>query len=234
MKHRARTKRLGVTLVEVMVAMAIIAIVSTLLYTAFSQTAMNKRRIETDLDRQHEIRMGLERVARELSMAYVSIQVNPSPTLQAVRTCFIGKDDGAGSRIDFTSFSHRRLYRDAHESDQNELSYFVTRHPEDAGRNVLARREQNRVDDDPEQGGRTQILIDDVNSFELSYLDPLSGEWLSTWDSTQGAMQPNRLPTQVRILLRVPNPRGHGSDLTYGTRASLPMTYALNHAMYKP
>lgn len=227
-------RRAGVTLIEVMVAMAIIAIVSTLLYTAFSQTASNKRAIERQLDRQHEIRMGLERIARELSMAYVSIQVNPSPALQAVKTCFIGKDEGGSSRIDFTSFSHRRLYRDAHESDQNELSYFVTRHPEDGTRSVLARREQNRVDDDPEQGGRTQILIDDVNSFELSYLDPLSGEWLGTWDSTQGAMQPNRLPTQVRILLRVPNPRGRGPDVTYGTRASLPMTYALNHAMYKP
>lgn len=234
MKRSATRKRHGVTLVEVMVAMAIIAIVSTLLYTAFSQTAMNKRVIERDLDRQHEIRMGLERIASELSMAYVSIQVNPSPVLQTVKTCFIGKDDGGSSRIDFTSFSHRRLYRDAHESDQNELSYFVTRHPTEASRNVLARREQNRIDDDPEAGGRTQVLIDDVESFELSYLDPLSGEWLSTWDSTQGAMQPNRLPTQVRVLLRVPNPSGRGSDVTYGTRASLPMTYALNHAMYKP
>jgi general secretion pathway protein J len=223
-----------VTLLEVMVAMAIIAIVSTLLYTAFSQTAANKRAIEGALQRQHEIRMGLERVARELSMAYVSIQVNPSPALRTVNTCFIGTDSGGGSRIDFTSFSHRRLYRDAHESDQNELSYFVTRHPEDASRNVLARREQNRIDDDPQTGGRTQVLIDDVNGFELSYLDPLSGEWLSTWDSTQGAMQPNRLPTQVRILLRVPNPRRRGGELTYGTRASLPITYALNHAMYKP
>jgi general secretion pathway protein J len=230
---RAR-RRQGITLIEVMVAMAVIAIVSTLLYTGFTQTAANKRTIERELTRQHEIRMGLERVARELSMAYVSAQLNPSPALQSVKTAFIGKEDGGGSRIDFTSFSHRRLYRDAHESDQNELSYFVTRHPDDGSRSVLARREQNRVDDDPETGGRTQILIDDIESFELSFLDPVSGEWLSSWDSTQGAMQPNRLPTQVLIVLRVPNPRGRGPAITYGTRATLPMTYALNHAIYKP
>ena len=86
--------------------------------------------------------MGIERMARELSMAFVSAQLNKSPALQVVKTAFVGTDPGKGSRIDFTSFSHQRLYRDAHESDQNELSYFVADDPEDAEPHVLARREQ--------------------------------------------------------------------------------------------
>jgi general secretion pathway protein J len=225
-------RRAGVTLLEVMVATVIIGIVSTLLYTGFSQTAANKRRIEQGLDREHEVRMGLERMVRELSMAYVSIHRNPSPALQTSLTCFIGSDEGGGSRIDFTSFSHRRLYRDAHESDQNELSYLLTSEPDGSSQTVLARREQHRVDDDPQEGGRTQVLIADVAGFELSYLDPLTGEWLSTWDSNQPAMQPNRLPTQVKILVTVEDERGR--ERVYGTRASLPMVFALNHAMYKP
>lgn len=234
MRARRRRRQSGVTLIEAMVTMIIIAMVSVLIYESFVQTARNKRRIEDEVDRYHEIRMGIERMARELSMAYVSIQVNPDPALQPMKTAFIAKESGKGSRIDFTSFSHRRLYRDAHESDQNELSYFLADHPDDPGRTVLARREQRRVDDDPQTGGTAQILIDDVEGFELSFLEPLTGEWVTTWDTTQAAMQPNRLPSQVKILVTVPNVRGEGPDQTFGTRSSFEMPYALNHAMYKP
>jgi general secretion pathway protein J len=229
----SRRARQGLTLIEVMVAMAIIAIVSTLLYTGFTQTARNKRRIETEMNRHHEIRMGLERISRELSMAFVSAQLNPSPALQVVQTAFVGTESGGGSRLDFTSFAHQRLYRDAHESDQNELSYFLADDPDDASLDVLARREQQRIDDDPRDGGQAQVLIRDVTGFELSYLDPQTGEWLSTWDTTQGAMQPNRLPSQVFIKLTVPNVRGQGPEQTFGTRVSLPLQFALNHAIYR-
>jgi general secretion pathway protein J len=221
------------TLIEVMVAMTIIAIVSTLLYTGFTQTANNKKRIESEMDRHHEVRMGLERIARELSMAFVSAQVNPNAGLQVVKTAFVGKEVGGGSRLDFTSFAHQRLYRDAHESDQCELAYFVTDDPDDRGKDALARREQSRIDDDPLEGGKAQVLIHDVESFELEYLDPLSGQWLSSWDTTQAAMQPNRLPSQVRIILTVPSLREHGPSLKFATRAMLPMQYALNHAIYR-
>jgi general secretion pathway protein J len=232
-KERTRQPRAraGITLIEVIVAMTVLAIVATLMYTAFSQTSRNKRYIEAQLDRHHEARSGVERMARELSLAFVSAQDNPNLGLQVVKTAFIAKEEGSGSRIDFTSFSHQRLYRDAHESDQNELSYFVTGDPEDPSKDVLARREQRRIDDDPQTGGQVQILIRDVRSFELAFLDPLSGEWLKSWDTTQAAMQPNRLPTQVRI--RVVLPVDHGDDIVLATRALLPLEFALNHATYR-
>lgn len=230
--RRIRAQR-GLTLIEVMVAMTIIAIVSTLLYTGFTQTASNKKRIEGEMERHHEIRMALERIARELSMAFVSAQVNPNAGIQVVKTAFVGKEAGGGSRLDFTAFAHQRLYRDAHESDQCELAYFLTDDPDDRGKDALARREQARIDDDPLEGGKAQVLVHDVESFELEYLDPVSGEWISSWDTTQGAMQPNRLPSQVRIILTVPNVRGQGPSMTFATRASLPLQYALNHATYR-
>jgi general secretion pathway protein J len=232
MSRRSNRQR-GVTLIEMMVAMAILAIVATLMYTGFTQTSRNKKRIEAELDRAHEVRMGVERMARELSMAFVSAQANPDLSLQVVTTAFIAKESGGGSTIDFTSFSHKRLYRDAHESDQNELGYFMADDPEDSSIKVLARREQNKIDDDPEEGGRTQIMIRDITGFELAFLEPLTGEWLSTWDTTQAAMQLNRLPTQVRIKVTIPGANGRGDDLVFTTRTELMMPYALNHAVYR-
>ena len=231
-RSRRRTARAGVTLIEVMVAMAILAIVSTLLYTGFVQTANNKKRIENDLERNHEVRMGVERIVRELSMAFVSAQHNPLIGA-TYKSAFIAKEQAGGTRIDFTSFSHQRLYRDAHESDQNELSYYLGDDPDDPSKNALIRREQNRIDDDPQKGGSAQVLVHDVLEFELSFLDPQSGEWLSTWDTTQAAMQPNRLPSQVRIRLQVPNLRGQGRPFEVTTRAAVPLQFALNHATYR-
>jgi general secretion pathway protein J len=227
-RQRART---GMTLVEVMAAMAILAMVATLLYSAFVQTSRNKEHIEARLDRYHEICSGLERVAQELSMAYTSAHRNINDSLKTMITAFIAKEHGNSTRVDFSSFSHRRLYRNAHESDQNELAFYLAPDPKHPAQKVLARREQRRVDDDPEKGGQSQILIENVKKFELSFLDPLTTEWVKSW-STIGA-QANRLPSQAKITITVPNMRGRGQDETFGTRTFFPNTYALNFALYK-
>ena len=224
----------GFTLLEIILAVSVLALVGTMIYGGFSQTALNKARIEEDVDHSRIIHMTLERMARELTMAFVSTHVNPSLDLRVVDTAFIGKDNGKDDRIDFTSFSHRRLYRNARESDQNEISYFVTEHPDDPGVQVLARREQNRIDDDPRRGGKSQILVENVEEFNLEYFDPLLTDWVQTWDTEDMLAQPNRLPTQVRIRLAVKDPRRRGETQAFGTRVMIPLTYALNHANYNP
>jgi general secretion pathway protein J len=226
--------RRGFTLLEVILAVAILALVGTMVYGGFSQTALNKARVESDVDRSRIVHMALERMSRELTMAFVSTHANPSVDLRVVETAFIGKDNGRDDRIDFTSFSHRRLYRNAPESDQNEISYFVAEHPDDPDVQVLARREQNRIDDDPRRGGKSQIMVEDIDEFNVEYYDPLLSEWVQTWDTEDVLAQPNRLPTQVRIRLTVKDPRRPRETQAFGTRVTIPLTYALNHANYNP
>lgn len=225
--------RRGVTLIEVMVALAIFGIIATMSYSAMSTTSRHKLRVEAELDRQHMLAAGLERMARELSMAYVSAHRNVNETLNVMETEFHGQDHGERDRIDFTSFSHVRLYRNAHESDQNEISYFVTQHPDDSTRMVLARREDNRPDDDPAHGGDVQILIDDVKSFDVEYLEPGTFRWVREWDARSAADHLNVLPLQVKIVVEIPDPRRRGQTIRLGTRATLPIRYGLNHAFYQ-
>ena len=226
--------RRGFTLLEVILAVTILALVGTMIYGGFSQTALNKARVEGTADHSRIVHMALNRIVRELTMAFVSTHANPSPDLRVVETAFIGHDFGRDDRIDFTSFSHRRLYRNARESDQNEISYFVTADPDDPDSQVLARREQNRIDEDPRRGGKSQILVRNVEDFDIQYYDPLLNEWVETWDTENVLAQPNRLPTQVRIKLTVRDPNRPNKTQTFGTRVSIPMTYALNHANYNP
>jgi general secretion pathway protein J len=224
----------GFTLLEIILAVSVLALVGTMIYGGFAQTALNKARVEADVEHSRVIHMALERMVRELTMAFVSTHVNPSLDLRVVDTVFIGEDNGTDDRIDFTSFSHRRLYRNARESDQNEISYFVTEHPDEPGVLVLARREQNRIDDDARRGGKSQILVENVEEFNVEYFDPLLTDWVQTWNTEDVLAQPNRLPAQVRIRLAVKDPRRRGETQAFGTRVMIPLTYALNHANYNP
>lgn len=224
------------TLIEVLVGIAILGLVTTMIWAGFSQTSRNKRRVEESADTYHVLSIALERIVRDLSTAFVSVHVNPSPSLQAMQTVFIGTDKGDTDRLDIASFSHQRLYQNAHESDAEEVSFFVTRHPQHSERKVLARRQQRRIDDHPKEGGQSMILVDDVVSFELEYLDPLTNEWLRSWDTTQASGQLNRLPAQVKIILTVivGGENGPSREFKLATRASLPLRYALNHSAYNP
>lgn len=232
MMTRARSRRAGMTLIEVMVAMTMFATVGALVYGGFAQTSRAKKTLETQLDRYHELRMAMERMVRELSMAYMSTHINISPSMVGMRTTFIGKDSGFGDRIDFTSVSHTRVYRDAKESDQNELSYFVTDAPGGGEGKVLARRMQPRPDDKPTEGGRIEVLLKDVLEFELEYLDPATWEWVKSWDAVSGVSQTNRLPAQVKIKIAIPSISDPEKREVFATRAILPMTWAFNHANY--
>ena len=230
--HRQlRHRRAGLTLIEVMVAMAMFAMVGALVYGGFAQTSRAKQRLDTQLDRYHELRVAMERMVRELSMAYMSTHYNPASSLQTMRTTFVSKDSGFGDRIDFTSVSHTRIYRDAKESDQTEISYFLTDDPDGDGK-VLARRMQTPIDDRPDEGGRIEVLLRDVLEFDLEYLDPTTWEWVKSWDAVSSTGQTNRLPAQVRITLTVPGILDPKEKEVFGTRASLPMTWAFNHAVY--
>jgi general secretion pathway protein J len=62
----------GFTLLEIILAVSVLALVGTMIYGGFSQTALNKARIEEDVDHSRIIHMALERMARELTMAFVS------------------------------------------------------------------------------------------------------------------------------------------------------------------
>jgi general secretion pathway protein J len=140
----------------------------------------------------------------------------------------VGKDRGSGDRVDFTAFAHQPLRRDAHESDQAEISYFLANSPDHDGYD-LVRRMDKYIDDDPQSGGVVQVLAENVVSFEVTYLDPLTNQWVESWDSTQPAAQLARLPAQVWIVLLVADGPG-GEPVTFQTKIPIPMQLPLMFA----
>ena len=82
---------------------------------------------------------------------------------------FVGQNSTPFDRVDFTAFAHRRILRDARESDKAEVGIFSYRTiPDVAGKTDLARREQTPIDLDPMRGGVINVLAENVEAFGRS------------------------------------------------------------------
>ncbi len=233
--HRARSR--GFTLVELLVAIVILSLISVLIYSAFSSMKRSREGLERVEDRYREGRLAMARMTRELQSAFISLHAPINTALLVEKTAFVGTSGTPADRLDFDSFANRRVDRNSHISDQCELSYFGSPNPDESGVIDLARRISTTLDLEPKKGGRVEVLATDIDLFDLQYLDPLSGTWLDTWDTTQSITgQPARLPVQVRIVLvlnggaRLGYARGQGT-IRLITKVALPIENGLNFAV---
>ncbi len=188
----------GFTLMETMVAIAILALLGGMSYGTLTRTLDARERTTQISDRYHGLRQGLQRMAREIAMAYLSENRDCSDPRS--RTLFLAHRSGRGTRLDFTSMSHHKRRVDAKESDENELSYFLEADPKAPSRTHLMRREQERIDESPQSGGTTQVLIEDVDALQLRFYDAKADRWEDDWDDT-GQNTFKRLPKFVAIEL---------------------------------
>jgi general secretion pathway protein J len=227
--RRVRRLERGLTLIEVLVSLAVMALIASVLYGAFDGMARSRSGIERISDRYHEGRTALSRISRELQGAFISLHVPLEPNLLTQKTLLVGTNERPADRLDFTSFGHVRVGAGTHESDQCEISYFGSRNPN--GGLDLVRRESKTIDIDPQHGGVVQVLAEDIESFDLQYLDGISGEWLTDWDTMNLNGEVLRLPQQVRVELVLR--RDGGAPIPFVTKVPIPLQTPLQFAVPK-
>lgn len=228
--HSFRRTRRGLTLVEVMLAMALLATMVGLTWGTVAQSYRLQRASLDRYDRHRGVQMALDRMARELSMAFVTnvgqVATNEQNEI-TYRTIFEGRDD----EIVFTALAHLRTRVGEPASEQCELTYRIESMRGEDGemhRN-LVRREDAPIDDDPESGGVTFVLLEDVEDITFEFWDgdqEIAGEaWTPQWDAIEE--QSGRLPERVRITVEVEHPSRRNETLTFTTQTSLHLTKPL-------
>lgn len=230
------TRARGFTLLELLVAISILAMISILIYGAFSALRKSKEGLERLQDRYREARLAMQRITRDLNSAYLSLHVPIDTRLLVQRTAFVGKRGTPTDRVDFNSFSNTPRDRNTRESDQVEVSFFGVSSTQGASTIDLVRRAGVRPDLDPQHGGRVEVLASDIDLFQLEYLDPTTATWSESWDSTQLTGQLNRLPFQVRVTLVLNGgERGHVDSgrgrIRLMTTIGVPIQQPLNFAI---
>ena len=209
----------GFSLVEVLVAMAITAVVGGLVFGTYSSLDRANETVRVQGDRYASSRVALTRLARELSMAYVSDHFDPSQHRERP-TLFVGRED----TLLFTTLAHERLWLDARESNQAVVEYRLDDDPSDRDRQALFRREKARIDAEADRGGREDLVADGVSALRFRYWDPQRKEWMREW-STRSVDRANALPTRVRIELETE--LGGGRTERFVTEARIAITQPL-------
>ncbi|HEX7505305.1 MAG TPA: type II secretion system protein GspJ [Polyangia bacterium] len=217
----------GFTLVEIMLALTLMAFLTSLLWGTMAQTAKVKKRIEQAQDRTHTVRVALMRMSREIEMAYVAFEQTGT---QEYRTMFSGISHGEFDELRFSWFGHLRFRADQAEGDTAQVSYFSQLDPENSMLTNLLRRETRRLEaKDPKLiPGETYLLCPAIARLKFAYYDYKQKDWREEWDTTKADGQ-TYLPTQVRISLTVLDERGVPVTFT-----SIARLHALERVEYKP
>lgn len=232
MTRRARRRSLGarfarlqagLTLVEIMIAMAIMGLMMMLAWTTIHSAGDARTNFEAIEDRNNEVRVAMARIVHDLEGSYLS--KNENTELDNRRTLMKGKDD----ELTFSTFSHTPMWADANESDQTVVVYNLDQDRRDRGTTSLFRRElrrpsNERIDGEPAD---VDVLLRDVDKLKLEYWDWKDKDWQSSWDSTKQDTEKDRLPTRIRITVEYKNPRGDKLKLSTQARLLLqdPLQY---------
>ncbi|HSM92740.1 MAG TPA: type II secretion system protein GspJ [Anaeromyxobacteraceae bacterium] len=207
----------GLTLIEVLIAMSITAIMGAMVAGAISQVDHAAVVTRGQAERYGEARRALSRLSGELAMAFVSEHFDAARFTNGRPTLFRGREDG----VLFTTMSHVRLFRGARESDQAVVEYSLDRDPEDRDAEALVRREKLRVDGDPESGGRRDVVARGVKRLTLSYWDAKKKEWVRDWDTSR-VERANDLPAVVRAEMELTLADGRTERLSSAARVAIP------------
>jgi general secretion pathway protein J len=186
----------GFTLIEVLIAMGIVATMAIMTIGSLSEIDRATSQVREQDARLAAARLALRRLGRELTMAFLSD--NYDTRRRDPLTLFVGRDD----EVLFTTMGHVRLYRDAKESDQSIVEYRLDSDPEHPGERALFRREKPRLDDEPERGGRKDLVADHVTSLKLLYWDSKRKDWVREW-TTRSTEHARELPQRVRVELEM-------------------------------
>ena len=175
----------GFTLIEVMVAVVILAMISLQIWQTSAVSMNAKERYELEDIRFHEVFMALTRISDDLTMAYLYVSedhIGNTGIGEPVREIrFIGKDAGERDELHFAAFSNFRYLKDQRASDQEEVSYFLQRSEEqrdegESGEWNLVRRSQSPPDREPEEGGQTFVILEDVAELQFQFYN--EKEWI--------------------------------------------------------
>ena len=203
---RGRKSEAGFTLLELVVGMAIIAIIMVAQVAPFQQT------IES---RDHAAETARTVSAARLTLLRLSEELSGTTATDDPRSAFLLSEQSLGrssSELRFATTGAQRVQ--AGPRDPVEVvRYYLERTPNQTGSFRLIKEQLPSM---AAQGVEptSMVVLEDVSSFGVEVLR--NGRWSTQWESG-----PGQVPRAVRLQLEIEN--GSGSPIAYRTTVTLPM-----------
>ncbi|MBN1849653.1 MAG: prepilin-type N-terminal cleavage/methylation domain-containing protein [Deltaproteobacteria bacterium] len=211
--YQHNKKNTGFTLLEVLIALAIFAVIISILFPAYIGTFRNMDAAETDSDTYQMARITLDRMTEDLESAYLSQQFP-----------FTGMDDTINGQdadsLQFMSRTHLAFDARQNQDGNARIAYTIKEGEEESGL-ILYRSDTLELRASPEEGSGGFILCQGLYAVQMIYEDA-DGETYDEWDSSSITYK-NRLPKKVSILLEFVNQADPESPLRFMTSVFVPM-----------
>ncbi len=197
----------GLTLVELLVAVAILSIIVTTAYSLFSQSAQLAGAVRERSELYLEARLVLERIASDLSNARL---IGGDE-----RFYFVGLDEARGAtprdRLQFTALAYGWPSEGEKADELVEISYWVEDAPGTAEPRLMRRavRTLDGLPETPHEAAAPgELLSERVRGMELEFHDARGGK-ADDWDTRiMLAGSSPQLPRAVRVSLIFEGERG--------------------------
>ena len=220
----------GFTLIEVMVALAILAVLSMLSAQAMKSAVDNRVQLSSDIQRDQRLSDTFRVMRADIANAFhyrdmqtqmINEILKPTPdppkqvqgqeqVVQPVIsvTNFVGESES----LYFTTTTNSRTIRDSQESDLAKIGYFTktctAMGPRGGGSSkCLYRSVSPYLDEDVTKGGVDTMLVENVEEFKFRYLGPDQEDYVATWKTDNNGTEQTKdvFPYAVEITLTLHN-----------------------------
>jgi len=220
--------RHGFTLLELVIAIAIFAMLSAFVAQSIQNGVRAKQKVQAQIDEVSRMRDSLKLISKDINLAYHHLDWEkelqalvkkktqnpqatavPEPQPEAPRldptTHFVGDE----TSINFVTMNNARFQTDKKMADFVEVGYELKACQSVDGKTssqCLWRRQSGPVDLDVTKGGDQMVLLENVTELKFRYLGEGKQDWVSDWNSTDqsnDALEKGRYPLAVEISLTV-------------------------------
>ncbi len=224
----------GFTLLELIIAIAIFAVMSGFVAQSIQNGIKAKQKVQTQIDEVSRMRDTLKLMERDLNQAYHHLdwekefleKVNkaattpqpgglpqPPPTPpEAARVDPSTHFVGSGDKMNFVTMNNARFQTNKKMADFVEVGYELKNCSSSDGKTnstCLWRRQSGAVDLDVTKGGDALVLLENITELKFRYLGQGKQDWVSDWNSTDqsaDALMKGRFPLAVEISIKTKKP----------------------------
>ena len=220
--YNNRKGQTGFTLLEIIVALAIFAIIVSLIFPAYTGTYRNINIAETQAEIYEMARITLIRIVEDIESTYIPKESN-DPQENENTESFVGQNDYVGDRradrVRFFSKSHIDISDSPTEGGDAKIGYYPLVKEDES---ISLYRSDTPGDLEwPEENTKGWIICEGLYSISFTYTDK-NGYAHDNWDESVSNSR-STLPSIINIKLEFIDRNNPEVPLTFSTAVALPL-----------
>ncbi|MGD9158759.1 MAG: type II secretion system protein [Desulfobacteraceae bacterium] len=212
----------GFTLLEIIVALAIFAVIFSLIFRAYTGTYRNIDIAETQAEIYEMARTTLIRIVEDLESTYIPKDSN-DPQENENKESFVGQkdfiEDRRADRLRFFSKSHIDISESPVEGGDAKIVYYPLEKEDESI--SLYRSDTPGNLEWPEENTKGWIICEGLYSISFTYTDK-NGNTHNDWNESVTNSN-NKLPSIINIKLEFTDRDNPETPLTFTTAVAMPL-----------